>query len=204
MGRLALPKGETHVKMARVLAVVLVVAVAVLASPLARADELTVAGVSSSNPPSGITFLPGSFSGLTSGGFAAFSNLGSYSLSSTPATYSGVVNLQIAFTLPTGIAGGNSTTFVASLFGNVTTDPISGGVSIVFTNASQTFTFSNASGSGTFTFTVNNVSINPGGTTTLSGFVSNASFTPVPEASTVLLLGAGLLLVPFLGLKRSS
>ena len=89
-----------------IIAVVLLVAVFALAAGTVRADEITLAGTTSSTPPSGISFLPGSFNGMTSGGFAAFSNLGSFTLSTTPTTYSGVVNLQIAFSLPTGIAGG--------------------------------------------------------------------------------------------------
>ena len=183
------------------IAVVLLVTVFALGAGSARADEITLAGTTSSNPPSGISFLPASFNGVTSGGFAAFSDLGSYSLGTTPTTYSGVVDLQIAFTLPTGIAGGGTTTFVANLFGNVSTTQ-TGGVSIVFSNPTQTFTFSNSSGSGSFTFTVNNLSINPGGTTNLSGYVTGAVFTPVPESSTALLLGAGLLFTSLLGLKK--
>jgi len=190
------------VKRTGIIAVVLLVAVFALAAGSVRADEITLAGTTSSTPPSGISFLPGSFNGMTSGGFAAFSNLGSFTLSTTPTTYSGVVNLQIAFSLPTGITGGATTTFVANLFGNVSTTA-TGGVSIVFSNPTQTFTFSNSGGSGSFTFTVNNLSINPGGTTNLSGFVTSAAFTAVPEASSVLLLGAGLFLTSLLGLKKS-
>lgn len=185
-----------------IITLVLMVAVLALASGSARADEITLAGTTSSTPPSGISFLPGSFSGVTSGGVVGFSNLGSFSLSTTPTTYSGVVDLQIAFSLPTGIAGGGTTTFVANLFGNVSTTA-TGGVSIVFSNPTQTFTFSNGSGSGTFTFTVNSISINPGGTTAVSGFVTNASFTQIPEPSGIVLLGAGLFFTSLLGLKKS-
>jgi hypothetical protein len=114
------------------------------------------------------------------------------------------VSLTVVFTLPTGIAGGGSSIFVANLFGNVNTNA-QGGVDIVFANSSQTFTFSNASGSGSFTLTLNNVSLNPGGTTALSGFVTGASFisNSVPEPSGIVLLGAGLLLMPLLRIKRA-
>lgn len=198
-----LPRETKDVKRTWVVALVLLLAVFALASGSARADEITLAGTTSSTPPSGISFLPGSFSGTTSGGFVGFSNLGSFSLSTTPTTYSGVVALQVAFSLPTGITGGGSSTFVANLFGNVSTTA-NGGVSIVFSNPSQTFTFSNSSGSGSFTFNVNSISINPGGTTALSGYVTNAVFTPVPEASGLVLLGAGLFVSSLLGLKKTS
>lgn len=184
-----------------VLGMFLLAAIMMLVSGSARADDITLAGTTSSTPPAGISFLPGSFSGTTSGGFAAFGDLGAYTLSSTAGTYSGTVALQITFSLPTGISGGSSTTFVANLCGNVNTSA-DGGVSIIFTNPTQNFTFTNAGGSGSFTFTVNSLSISPGGTTDLTGYVSNAVYTSVPEPSSGMMLGAGLLLASFLGLKR--
>jgi hypothetical protein len=172
----------------------------------ARADEITVAGTTASNVPAGITFTAGSFNGMTSGGFAGFSNLGSYTLSTSAGNYNNnVIDLTVTFTVPTGISGGAASTFVANVFGNVNTNA-QGGVSIVFTNPTQNFSFSNANGSGLFSFSVNPVSLNPGGTTALSGYVSGGVFTPIstPEPSGSLLLAAGLLLMPFVGLKRLS
>jgi hypothetical protein len=179
----------------------LLVAVFALASERALADEITVGGTTASNTPTGITFTTGSFNGMTSGGFAGFSNLGLYGLTCTSCTFANVpVDFQITFTVPAGISG-NPSTFVANLFGNVNSNN-QGGADIVFATPTQNYTFTDSSGSGSFSFTVNNVSINPSGTTAVSGFVSGGSFTPVPEPSSMLLLGAGLLLTPFLGLKR--
>jgi hypothetical protein len=180
----------------------MLVAILVFGVGRARADEITVGGTTASNTPAGITFTAGSFNGTTSAGFAGFSNLGSYTLSSSAGNYNGsVVDLTVTFSVPTGINGGSSTLFVANLFGNVNTNA-QGGVSIVFTNPTQSFSFSNSGGSGSFSFTVNPVALNPGGTTALSGFVSGGSIIPASEPSGVLLLGAGLLLVPFLGLRK--
>jgi len=183
-------------KRSLVLSIILIVAVFALASPSARADQITLAGTTSSTVVSGITFTPGSFGATTVGGFAGFTNLGTYSLTS-PGTYTGsTVDLTVVFTLPQGINGG--TQYIANLFGTVVNNT-TGGVSISFTNPSQTITFTNSGGSGVFTFNVNNVALSLNGTATLTGTVTNASFAPIPEPSTIVLLGAGLLL---LGTKK--
>lgn len=178
-----------------------VVVVLALAPSGARADEVTVAGTTSaSGVPLGITFTNGSFSGTTAGGFAGFSNLGSFTLSASPGTYNGAtLNLMVTFTLPSGIAGGGSTTFTATLFGTVN-NSANGGVTITFSPA-QTFNFSNAGGNGSFNFTLNTVSVNPGGTVNLSGYASSAVYTPATEPGTPLLLGSGLAFLLFLGRK---
>jgi hypothetical protein len=191
----------------RTLLVSMILAAAVALAPQrARADEIALTGTTSSTSPSGITFALGSFAGTTSGGFAGFSNLGSYTLSSGAGTYANdTLALTVVFTLPTGITGGGTTNFTANLFGNVSTNA-QGGVGIVFTNPSQTFTFTNGDGSGSFTLNLNNVSLNPGGTTALSGIVTGATFTPIstPEPSSIVLLGAALLLTPFLRRRTAS
>ena len=180
---------------------VMLAAILVLGVGRAKADDITVGGTTASNVPTGITFTAGSFNGTTSLGYAGFSNLGSYTLSTSAGNYTNsVVDLTVTFTVPTGINGGASSIFVANLFGNVNTNA-QGGVTVVFSNPTQNFNFSNASGTGSFSFTVNPVSLNPGGTTAVSGFVSGGSIIPAAEPSGALLLGAGLLLVPFLGRK---
>ena len=197
-------RGKVLVKRTFLLSAFILAIILAFAPDRARANEITVAGSTASTPPLGINFASNSFSGTTSGGFAAFSSLGWYTLQAIPGIYNGnVVALVVTFTLPSGISGGAASTFVANLFGNVNTTA-QGGVTIAFTNATQNFTFSNASGNGSFSFTVNSVSVNPGGTTALSGYASGGSVTPVPEPSNRLLLGAGLLLIPFLRLRKLS
>jgi len=197
-------RGKVLVKRTFLLSAFILAIILAFAPDRARANEITVAGSTASTPPLGINFASNSFSGTTSGGFAAFSSLGWYTLQAIPGIYNGnVVALVVTFTLPSGISGGAASTFVANLFGNVNTTA-QGGVTIAFTNPTQNFTFSNASGNGSFSFTVNSLSVNPGGTTALSGYVSGGSVTPVPEPSNRLLLGAGLLLIPFLRLRRLS
>jgi len=197
-------RGKVLVKRTFLLSAFILAVILAFAPDRARADEITVAGSTASTPPVGINFAANNFSGTTSGGFAAFSSLGWYTLQAIPGIYNGnAVNLVVTFTLPSGINGSAVGTFVANLFGNVNTTA-QGGVTIAFTNPTQNFTFSNASGHGSFSFTVNSLSVNPGGTTALSGYVSGGSVTPVPEPSNRLLLGAGLLLTPFLRLRRLS
>jgi PEP-CTERM motif len=173
--------------------VVVALAGAVLLFPnRALADEIEVKGTTSiTGLPSTITFMSGSFDGITSGGYAGFSNIAGFSLSTNQAVYNGQsVDLMVAFTLPLG-TNGSPSTFDANLYGNVNSSA-QGGVTISFPNPSQAFTFSNANGSGSFTFTVNTVSLNPGGNGFLSAQVTNGYMT-VPEPGTGLMLGMGLL-----------
>lgn len=189
------------------------IALFTLSQGTVRADEITVSGTTTGafngQTPStsatllGLTFNSSSFTATTSGGFAAVggvggsnNNLGTLTLANTTATYNGnTFTLQVNFTSPTGIAGSSTTRFTANLIGNVASNG-AGGVFVNFgNNGSQTFTFSNPNGSGTFSLTVNNVSINPGQTVSLTGNIQgmqNPTTAPVPEPATLLLLGTGL------------
>src|SRR5258708_39276465 len=108
-------RGKVLVKRTFLLSAFILAIFLAFAPDRARADEITVAGSTASTPPVGITFTANSFSGTTAGGFAAFSNLGSYKLSSNPGVYSGdVVDVVVTFTVPSGISGGGASTFVAN------------------------------------------------------------------------------------------
>lgn len=127
-----------------------------------------------------------------------FNNLGSFTLGLINNTYDGnTFDLLVTFTTPTGISGGGSSTFTDRLSGTVSNGM--GGVFIDFDNTPQTFTFSNASGIGSFTMFVNDVSIAPGQSVSLTGHVTGSQQS-VPEPTC--LVGIGFGFIGLAGLKR--
>ncbi len=171
-------------------------------------------GASASVP--GLSYSNSTFSGTTAAGFrglggnanpgANVNNLGSFSLSTAPNTFNTPFTLQVTFTAPQGINGSSTTTFTATVTGTVTNqNDNNGGILIDFDNTPQLFTFNDTTcgattiigqqttcGQGSFFFNVIDSAIDPGQTAPLSGAITSAQQTTVPEPATMILLGTGL------------
>jgi hypothetical protein len=162
----------------------------------------------------GLSYSDSVFAGTTANGFRALggnanpgfnlNNLGSFTLSTAPNTFNTTFTLQVNFTAPQGIAGSSTAMFTALVTGTVRADD-DGGVLIDFDNTPQLFTFNDTNcgpttvpgqqttcGTGSFFFRVIGVAIDPGQTAALSGVITGAQQTTVPEPMTMILLGTGL------------
>jgi hypothetical protein len=146
----------------------------------------------SSAVQSGLTFTGGNFSvggaGSSIGIGGLTNNLGTFTLSGVPATYTGDFSLEVLFTSPINTA----ITFVDTLSGTVASAG-NGGVTVTFSSISQSFD------GGLYTLTLNPVSVTGGDANDISGTIQ---INAVPEASTWAMIIMGFLGVGFMAYRN--
>lgn len=173
--------------------------VMVLSQGQARADEVTISGFTTGT----ITGVPqltfagtGAFTNTTFLGVGALSganNLGTFFLSTAPGQLvAGAFTLNVAFTSPTGINGGQGTTYTAVIQGSVSPNVDQGGVNIDFNNTPVVFTFNDGTNTGSFSLALADLFVETGRFANLTAGTTGQQQTTIPEPATLILLGTGL------------
>ena len=163
----------------------------------ARADEVTISGsTAGATSVPFLGFTGNQFTGTTALGIGSLSgvnNLGQLSLATAPLELiGGIFQLNITFTAPTGIAGGQGANYIATVLGSVSPNVDQGGVNIHFQNPTQTFTFSDGLNTGSFSLTVADLFVQTGRSANLTAGFTGQQAPAVPEPATLLLLGSGI------------
>jgi len=163
----------------------------------ARADEVTLSGSTTFiNSAPFVTFTSNTFTGTTSLGIGSLSganSLGTFSLATGPMQLTGGnFQMDITFTSPSGITGGQGATYTATIVGSVSPNIDQGGVNVHFLNPTQTFTFNDGTNSGSFSLTVADLFVQTGRSANLTAGFTGEQQAAVPEPTTLLLLGTGI------------